>query len=170
VLSQVAADRAAVAVPARRRVDRLLATLHLDISATAGPDHTDRISRPGCEDKLDGRGLRLVPSFFHPRPHDIDVPGEPLMLVYRCGRARDPPGDDGLVALLGRTRAAVLARSPRAAPPPRSPAGRRLPRLGQRARHGCCARGGLTASGRVGGSVLHTLTPLGAALLRRGSR
>lgn len=62
---------------------------------------------------LDGRGLRLVPSYFcwH-RAVTFADPGLGPVLLYPLHRTRDPaprlPRDVSLGALLGRTRAAAL--------------------------------------------------------------
>ncbi|MEV0713587.1 winged helix-turn-helix domain-containing protein [Asanoa sp. NPDC050611] len=121
---------------------------------------------------LDGRGLLLVPSFFCARtPVTLVDPDLPPVLVYPVDRlgGLDQPPEPGrhhaLAALLGRTRARVLevvdggcstseiahrlAISPAAA-----------------SQHAAVLRNaGLLASRRDGNTMVHTLTPLGRAML-----
>ncbi|MFF1484206.1 ArsR/SmtB family transcription factor [Streptomyces sp. NPDC058319] len=120
---------------------------------------------------LGGRGLRLVPSWFCWRmPVSMADPDLPPVLVHpvehpltsAVGQCRRPAA---LAALLGRTRWQVLG------------ALRRPATTGELARlldvspasastHTKTLREArLVASHRVGGSTLHCLTPLGAALL-----
>ncbi|MEV1289027.1 winged helix-turn-helix domain-containing protein [Micromonospora sp. NPDC049679] len=131
---------------------------------------------------LDGRGLLLVPSFFCARtPVALVDPSLPPVLVYpvdRLGALASAPGEgetrppaggaDGqaaLAALLGRTRAAVLevvdggcstgevARRLHISPAAAS-------------QHATVLRNaGLLVSHRDRNTVLHTLTPLGRAML-----
>jgi DNA-binding transcriptional ArsR family regulator len=121
---------------------------------------------------LGGRGLRLVPSFFcSGRPVSLLDPELPPVVVYPI--AHDPwhpmaagTGPRSLSVLLGATRAAVLEAVGD---------GCTTTELSRRARvsaasasqHASVLRGaGLISTSRTGGSVLHTLTPLGTALLR----
>jgi DNA-binding transcriptional ArsR family regulator len=122
---------------------------------------------------LQGRGLRLVPTYFSwGTPVALANPDLPPILSYPLSRPTVPeealPGDAvPLRALLGGTRARVL----------RCVAdGLTTGELAQAAgvslsaasRHATVLRdAGLTTSQQVGPTVLHTLTPLGAALLRR---
>ncbi|HEX7744690.1 MAG TPA: helix-turn-helix domain-containing protein [Micromonosporaceae bacterium] len=132
---------------------------------------------------LDGRGLLLVPSFFCVRvPVALADPGLPPVLVYPVDRfgglasvpdPTAPPesssesGREALAALLGRTRAAVLeavgdgcstgavARRLHISPAAAS-------------QHATVLRNaGLLVSRRDRNTVLHTLTPLGRAVLNR---
>ncbi|WP_351236335.1 winged helix-turn-helix domain-containing protein [Streptomyces sp. NPDC002133] len=122
---------------------------------------------------LDGRGLVLVPSAFCWRiPITLIDPSLPPVLVYPLPRTQDWWSLEGstdpkaLSSLLGPTRAACLrlledgcttgelARRAGVAPPTAS-------------QHATALReAGLTTSTRQGNTVLHTLTPLGAALLQ----
>ncbi len=121
---------------------------------------------------LRGRGLHLVPSWFCWRtavaPADPDLPP---VLVHPVDHAVEGASTAGggraaaLSALLGPTRARALARL-------RDPAttGELAGRLGLSAgaasKHAKALReAGLVVSRRDGAGVLHTLTPLGAALL-----
>nr|MDT0657853.1 winged helix-turn-helix domain-containing protein [Micromonospora sp. DSM 115978] len=129
---------------------------------------------------LDGRGLLLVPSFFCARtPVALLDPTLPPVLVYpvdRLGGLAGTAGGPGqaaarhreaLGALLGRTRASVLevvgdgcstgevARKLRISPAAAS-------------QHATVLRNaGLLVSHRDRNTVLHTLTPLGRAMLNR---
>jgi len=126
---------------------------------------------------LAGRGLRLMPSAFCWRqPITLIDPDLPPVLVYPVRRTHhwwtDPTGDQGpkaLANLLGATRAACLqviedgcttgelARRVGIAQPTAS-------------QHATTLReAGLIATVRLSNTVLHTLTPLGAALLTENS-
>ncbi|MCF3131724.1 helix-turn-helix domain-containing protein [Streptomyces olivochromogenes] len=130
---------------------------------------------------LDGRGLLLIPSVFCWRtPVTLIDPSLPPVLVYPIGRG---PGwwagagqqdgaarRDGLEALLGRTRAAALR-----AVEDGCTTGELARRLGISAptasEHACVLReAGLIGSLRHRNTVLHALTPLGAALLSENPR
>jgi len=94
------------------------------------------------------------------------VPDAPAVLVYPANRdARPTHHERSLAALLGRTRAAVLATLV---------TGHTTTQLAQRvgislasaSEHAAVLReAGLVASRRTGGTMLHTLTPLGSRLL-----
>ncbi|MFJ3903557.1 ArsR/SmtB family transcription factor [Streptomyces sp. NPDC090025] len=122
---------------------------------------------------LDGRGLLLQPSFFcRGTPVVLRDPELPPVLVYPITHCEAPtvraPGLPSLAKLVGHTRSAVLdaigdggttselARR----------AGVSLASASQHA--GVLRDAGLVATLRTGNAVLHTLTPLGAALLGRG--
>ncbi|MGI5401114.1 ArsR/SmtB family transcription factor [Streptomyces sp. CA-135486] len=120
---------------------------------------------------LDGRGLRLVPSYFCWRePISFADPQLPPVLLYAlqhpaAGGTR--PSEETLAALLGRTRAAILCLTAEGATTSE------LARLtgispASASHHTTVLRdAGLVTSRRHGNTVLHTLTPTGAALLRR---
>ncbi|MFF0012673.1 ArsR/SmtB family transcription factor [Streptomyces sp. NPDC005374] len=123
--------------------------------------------------RLDGRGLLLQPSLFClRRPVTLAAPDLPPVLVYpiqpALGWARPPgrsaPGED-VAALIGRTRAAILEDVV---------TGRTTGELAQRlgisgaaaSQHtAVLRRAGLLLSVRRGRHVLHTVTPVGLALL-----
>ncbi|WP_405094448.1 winged helix-turn-helix domain-containing protein [Micromonospora sp. NBC_01412] len=126
---------------------------------------------------LDGRGLLLVPSFFCASiPVALLDPALPPVLVYpvdRLGGLAPAPGEGGvtgsgreaLAALLGRTRAAVLAATDEGCT-----TGEVARRLGispaAASQHATVLRNaGLLVSHRDRNTVLHTLTPLGRAIL-----
>ncbi|MCX4911576.1 helix-turn-helix transcriptional regulator [Streptomyces sp. NBC_00878] len=120
---------------------------------------------------LCGRGLLLIPSYFcWQKPVSFADPSLPPVLLYPLAPVAPEPqlrsAEASLPALLGRTRAAVLlavtygatnaeiARAVSVSPANAS-------------HHTTVLRdSGLIASHRHANTVLHTLTPLGAALLR----
>ncbi|MEV4655447.1 winged helix-turn-helix domain-containing protein [Micromonospora sp. NPDC049301] len=127
---------------------------------------------------LDGRGLLLVPSYFcAPTPVALLDPALPPVLVYRvdrlgalasadgAGPAVSGAGRDSLAALLGRTRAAVLEASDEGCTT--GEVARRLNISAAAAsQHATVLRNaGLLVSQRDRNTVLHTLTPLGRAML-----
>jgi DNA-binding transcriptional ArsR family regulator len=132
---------------------------------------------------LDGRGLLLVPSFFCARtPVALLDPELPPVLVYpvdRLGGLAPAPGEgaggptgtaperEALAALLGRTRAAVLEASDNGCTT--GEVARRLNISPAAAsQHATVLRNaGLLVSQRQRNTVLHTLTPLGRAMLNR---
>lgn len=123
---------------------------------------------------LAGRGLRLVPSYFCQRvPVALADPHLPPTLVYpvnhdyvwKYGLASRGSSERALIALLGSTRAAVLAAIDRGAT-----TSELAHKLGVSpsvvSRHTAVLRNaGLIMTHRQTLSVLHTLTPLGGALL-----
>ncbi|MFE6483221.1 ArsR/SmtB family transcription factor [Streptomyces sp. NPDC057757] len=120
---------------------------------------------------LGGRGLRLVPSYFCWRT-PIALADETLepVLIYPLHRARlptpVPPSEASLGALLGKTRAAALRTLAEGATT--SELARFLGVSPATATHHTTVLrdAGLITSQRTSNSVLHTLTPLGAAMLR----
>jgi DNA-binding transcriptional ArsR family regulator len=127
---------------------------------------------------LDGRGLLLVPSFFcASTPVALLDPALPPVLVYPVDRLGGlAPADgigaapssatrDSLAALLGRTRAAVLQASDEGCTT--GEVARQLNISPAAAsQHATVLRNaGLLVSHRERNSVLHTLTPLGRAML-----
>lgn len=124
---------------------------------------------------LNGRGLRLVPSYFCRRvPVAVADCDLPPTLVYpvnhdfagKCGTDADLTPDRALAALLGCTRSAVLTAISGGATTTEL-----ADRLGVAAssisRHTNVLReAGIVVTHRQGLSVLHTTTPLGTALLR----
>ncbi|WNF00869.1 winged helix-turn-helix domain-containing protein [Streptomyces luomodiensis] len=127
---------------------------------------------------LEGRGILILPSYFcWGAPTLLKDPGLPPVVVYPMAHDTAPcavPGADGAVpvrprsldALVGRTRARILT----------TVAGHGL--TTSELAHGVgvapatvshhatvLREAGLLSTRRIGGSVLHTLTPLGLALL-----
>jgi DNA-binding transcriptional ArsR family regulator len=120
---------------------------------------------------LEGRGLLLVPSYLSWRTPDfLRDPSLPPVLVYPVEpdlrvRSELRASGGGLPALIGQTRTSVLASIG---------AGRTTSELARRigvsaasiSQHtGVLRETGLIRSSRIGKAVLHTITPLGAALL-----
>jgi DNA-binding transcriptional ArsR family regulator len=119
---------------------------------------------------LEGRGLRLVPSYFCDRmPVALADPELPQVLVYpiaqqfKWGHATRPVR--ALDVLLGGTRSAVLQSILDGATT--TQLARRLDTsIASVSRHATALReAGLVASHRHGAAVLHSLTPLGEAIL-----
>ncbi|MEU6719169.1 winged helix-turn-helix domain-containing protein [Nonomuraea sp. NPDC046802] len=125
--------------------------------------------------RLDGRGLVLIPSYFcWGAPVALADPGLPQVLVYPIQRdrlpsaPRTPTAGTADARLLGPTRAAILRATVNGAT------------TGELARrHGISSSGvsqhtqilreaGLIVSRRSGANVIHTVTPLGTALLAGG--
>ncbi|MGW6495288.1 ArsR/SmtB family transcription factor [Nonomuraea angiospora] len=151
----------------RGGVDALLATLHPDCRWQPPTLH---IPIAGDYDlSLCGRGLLMIPSYFAPRPMVLYRPHAATVLVYPIFTTdRSTDQADVLGPLLGRTRAAVLAtlRDPATTT---SVAERVGISLGSASQHTTVLRNaGLISTTRTGGAVLHTLTPLGQALLHNG--
>ncbi|MCP3800773.1 winged helix-turn-helix domain-containing protein [Allokutzneria sp. A3M-2-11 16] len=126
---------------------------------------------------LDGRGLLLLPSFFcYQYPVSLMDPTLTPVLVYPVERDVKWIGDTSrkarsdteraLAALLGSTRAGVLDAV--AAGHTTSELARRMNiSPASASQHATVLRNaGLVTSRRYGSAVLHTLTPLGASLLR----
>ncbi|MGW5636394.1 DUF5937 family protein [Streptomyces sp. NPDC003832] len=120
---------------------------------------------------LRGRGLRLVPSHFNWHS-PIALADDALrpVLVYPLHHSRPPAvpaaSEATLAALLGRTRAAALRAV--AAGATTSELGRALGVSPATATHHSTVlrNANLISSRRLHNTVLHTLTPLGAAMLR----
>ena len=116
---------------------------------------------------LCGRGLLLLPSYFTVTPLVRYHPDEATVLLYPMHHPTEPASapHEALTSLLGRTRAAVLAglRSPATTT---ALAERTNISLAGASQHATVLRhAGLITTQRTGTTVLHTLTPLGHALL-----
>jgi DNA-binding transcriptional ArsR family regulator len=122
---------------------------------------------------LCGRGLVLMPSFFclgNPTSF-CDAELQPVLVYpiqHEIGWANGAPSPS-LVTLLGRTRATalqILASNPCTT----SELAKQLnSALATASQHSAVLRdGGLVSSQRIGQSVLHSITPLGLALLTGG--
>jgi DNA-binding transcriptional ArsR family regulator len=123
---------------------------------------------------LNGRGLRLVPSFFcRQAPIVLRDQSLPPVLVYPIDPDRvhpapaRPPSDGSLAALLGRTRAAILVATADGCTT--TELARRLDISPATASHHASVlrEAGLITTIRVGTSVLHTLHPKGDLLLNQ---
>ncbi|MET9804334.1 winged helix-turn-helix domain-containing protein [Streptomyces sp. NPDC006368] len=128
---------------------------------------------------LDGRGLLLQPSFFcRGTPVVYRDPGLPPVLVYpvthtdaqAAGEPCGPGGASSLGRLVGHTRSEVLRAIGHGGTTSELArrAGVSLASASQHA--GVLRDAGLVVTLRQGSSVLHTLTPLGAALLHGGAQ
>ncbi|MGP4009908.1 ArsR/SmtB family transcription factor [Streptomyces sp. 4N124] len=167
VQAAAAADRTLRAETLLRGgVDAMLATL---VPGWRWQSPTWHIPSP-CDPTdvhLGGHGLMLIPSYFARGPMYGRRCGEPWTLSYPL-HAGERPADvaDALGPLLGRTRAAVLAalQHPATTSETADRVGISLPSASQHA--AVLRNAGLIATTRTGIAVLHTLTPLGAALLR----
>ncbi|GHH66597.1 transcriptional regulator [Streptosporangium violaceochromogenes] len=168
IQTAAAADRTLRAeILLRGGVDALLATLHPDCHWQPPTLH---IPIDGDYDlPLCGHGLLLIPSYFAPRLMVMHRPDAASVLIYPISvEERSADQADVLGPLLGRTRAAVLAAL-RGASTTTSVAEQVGISLGSASQHATVLRNaGLVSSTRMGGAVLHTLTPLGQALLHGG--
>lgn len=172
VAATVDSDRGARArTLCRDGVDRLLDTYRPALRWEPPVLHVDY---PHDRDlRLQGRGLRLIPSHFcWRRPIALADPGLPPVLVLpvehatswapATTRSRHP---QALCTLLGRTRARILAALD--APATTGELARRLRVSAPSASEHVSAlrEANLARSRRDGGCVIHALTPLGTALL-----
>ncbi|MEW2631554.1 winged helix-turn-helix domain-containing protein [Streptomyces sp. NPDC048389] len=124
--------------------------------------------------RLDGRGLLLQPSFFcRGTPVVYRDTSLPPVLVYPVSHAGEHSAGDGggvsLGRLVGHTRSAVL-QAIRGGCTTSELARRAGVSLASASQHAAVLReAGLVVTLRHGNAVLHSLTPLGAALLRGGA-
>jgi DNA-binding transcriptional ArsR family regulator len=122
---------------------------------------------------LDGRGLRLVPSFFcRSAPVALADPELPPTVVYPIDHTShwEITGTKSLSDLIGHTRATVLHAVDVGATTTEL-ARRVVTSLASVSRHTTVLReAGLIETQRRGAAVLHTLTPLGASLLANDKR
>ncbi|MGW1654066.1 winged helix-turn-helix domain-containing protein [Streptomyces atratus] len=128
----------------------------------------------GRDIHLDGRGLCLIPSFFcHGNPVALGDPALPQVLVYPTARTEGPEsspvGADRrlkqLAGLLGRTRARVLTALQDSATTSEVARVLHISAASASEHVRALREAGLAHDNRVGGRVIHSLTPLGAALL-----
>ncbi|MCM2424587.1 helix-turn-helix domain-containing protein [Streptomyces sp. RKAG337] len=123
---------------------------------------------------LDGRGLLLLPSYFCRRaPTVLKDPGLPPVVVFpmsQDGVTTGEPtfaeaGDMALESLLGRTRALILGLAAGGSTTTELARGVGVS-AGTASYHaGVLRNSGLLTTRRIGSAVLHTLTPLGHAVL-----
>ena len=148
----------------------LFADLHPGVAW--GADHLDVVSDRDATIELEGRGLVLLPSAFQwARPATIELPPWQPTLIYPArGIATlwDEGNDagDGLVRLLGATRAAILGAL--AAPRSTADVARLLSISAAGASHHLTTLrdAGLATARREGRTVLYVRTPVGDALAR----
>jgi DNA-binding transcriptional ArsR family regulator len=153
----------------------LLSTLH-PMLTWQGSTLTLHGTHVAGECRLDGRGLRLVPSFFcHGAPTVLADPGLPPVLVYPIAhdliwlgdKALHRAGSTALATLLGSARARILTAAV---------AGCTTTELSRKAGvsvatasyHASILRGaGLIQTQRDGAGVRHTLTDVGVAIVNQ---
>jgi hypothetical protein len=150
-------------------LDLLLSTLHKSARWRAPVLEVDF---PVDQDlHLNGRGLRLIPSFFcHGMPTTYKNPGLSPVLVYSIdhqGPLNIAGRDLGaLSALLGETRSRVLETVARGDCNTSQLADRTSTSLATASQHASILRNaGLIASHKIGKSMVHVATELGLALL-----
>lgn len=119
---------------------------------------------------LDGRGLRLVPSYFcHRVPVALADPGLPPTLVYPVGQefrwCQAIRTGQALDALLGATRGAVLRSIAHGATTTQLARVLHVSVSSVSRQAAVLRDAGLVASHRHDQAVLHSLTPLGTAVL-----
>ncbi|WP_344592248.1 winged helix-turn-helix domain-containing protein [Actinomadura vinacea] len=160
-------------------VERLLSTLAVDIGWNSG---TLKLHYHGHRElRLDGRGMILAPSVFCGRESVVkESADEPPVLFFPASTefagpltVPDGPCDghpDALAALLGPTRAAALQGV--IGGTTTTELARRLGvTLSTASEHAKILReAGLIITGRMGRQVMHSITPLGAALFHNGER
>ncbi|ACU34341.1 putative transcriptional regulator, ArsR family [Actinosynnema mirum DSM 43827] len=118
--------------------------------------------------RLGGRGALLVPSYFcWGNPVALVDPALPPVIVYPVRHPANwtPDRSRSLGALLGRTRAAVLAALTGTATTTELAARLRLSPASASEHVGVLRDSGLVVSRREGRTVLHSLTPLAQSLL-----
>ncbi len=153
--------------------DQLLAGLHPAVLWRAPVLH---VAYPTDEDMyLDGRGLRLVPSYFcRGTPIKLRDASLSPVLVYPAsrgvgflGQRAASAGGDSLARLVGRTRAATLCTIAGSKDATGNEIARRLGiSPASASEHASVLRdAGLIHSLRVGNTIRHALTPLGMELL-----
>ncbi|MCF3134758.1 helix-turn-helix domain-containing protein [Streptomyces olivochromogenes] len=123
---------------------------------------------------LGGRGLLLVPSYFCWRiPVALSDPELPQVLVYPLHPVSAPEAvgnrsERPLAVLLGRTRANVLRSTATGATTGELARAAGISASAASQHTTALRDAGLISTRRNAASVLHTLTPLGASLLRMG--
>lgn len=121
--------------------------------------------------RLHGRGLVLLPTVFTDSSMLMLSPEGPAVLAYPAALDDPTPAPEaGLVALLGRTRAAILVAAELGGST--TELARRVGvSVASASQHaGVLRASGLIATRRTGPAVRHTLTPLGENLLRDDRR
>ncbi|MER6075350.1 winged helix-turn-helix domain-containing protein [Streptomyces sp. NPDC001817] len=123
---------------------------------------------------LAGRGITLLPSAsWAGRPLIGDYPHRPALLVYRAVTPltllEEPTTNDPVAALLGRTRAAILALLTRQRTTTEVARDLRISKSSASEHAKALRHAGLIVSQREGQAVWHTCTPLGLVLVSRNS-
>jgi hypothetical protein len=149
----------------------LLSTLHPDV--TWSPPVL-RVRFPIEQElHLNGRGLRLLPTFFaHGMPTTYKDPGRPPVLACSISHTSlhsDAEPGPSLAALLGPTRARVLTAIAIGRCNTSALAELTGTRLSTASQHASVLRSsGLIVSTRSGKSQIHEITPLGLGLIQAG--
>ncbi|MDX3503432.1 winged helix-turn-helix domain-containing protein [Streptomyces sp. ID03-2B] len=173
VFTRIAAERAACArVTVDTGVDGLLGGLAPGIRWRPPVLEIDYVVDRDLH--LDGRGLRLIPSYFCWRKPVVlaDSTLRAVLVYPLCDTwapAPERPSEVSLGALLGKTRAAALRTLAHGATT--TELAQRLGVSPATATHHTTVlrNAGLITTRRSRNTVLHTLTPVGAALLRTGT-
>jgi DNA-binding transcriptional ArsR family regulator len=139
----------------------------LEVDAwTTGDPRSDR------DVEIGGHGVALAPSpFAGPRPRLLIQPDKPALIVYQAAAApvliSQPPTDDPVDRLLGRTRAAVLRCVTQQGRHTTSTVASEVGiSASSSSEHLTVLRtAGLVSSQRTGGTVTHRATPLGRELI-----
>jgi DNA-binding transcriptional ArsR family regulator len=131
--------------------------------------------------KLDGRGLVIVPSIFQSSPATVlsgsKSADRPPILIFsappapsaslRIWRRKEPQeGEEALGFLLGRTRAAVLCTLHESCTTTELAERVHISNAGASQHTTILREAGLITSRRARNKVVHTVTPLGIALIR----
>jgi DNA-binding transcriptional ArsR family regulator len=158
-------------------VEQLLETLHPKL--TWRPPVLEVPGGPDVDLRLDGRGLLLYPSVFLANRPAVAIGAEPESglpaLVFAIpGDATlwDEPGDGGraLGALVGQTRASVLRALTVTRTTSQLAEQLGISLAGASQHTAVLRQTGLITTRRMRNTVLHTVTPLGIALLGRKQR
>jgi DNA-binding transcriptional ArsR family regulator len=160
------ADRAArTRTLAEGGVGRLLGTLHATVRWS---EPTLEIGSGTGDHHLGGLGLDVVPAIFGRDPL-VHVPADgPPLLIHPAAwpdAVVGPTVADGLAHLIGQTRAGVLSAAADGCTTTELARRLRISPAGASQHATVLRRAGLILSTRKGNAMLHTLTPLGAALL-----
>jgi DNA-binding transcriptional ArsR family regulator len=175
VLDEDVAYRAATLTKAG--VEGLFESLHEKVTLDSDALRLDTPHR--SDRRLSGRGLLLVPSVFAWPYVIFDVRSEhPSSLTYPArgvgnlwtNRTPPPADEDALAALLGRSRAAILANLgvPRSTTALAVKVGQSPPAVSQHLT--VLRRSGLVVSWRSGRSMLSRRTPLGTSVIEASGR
>jgi DNA-binding transcriptional ArsR family regulator len=157
-------------------VERLLATLHPKVAWR--PPVLEVPGGPDSDVFLDGRGLLLCPSLFLANRPGVLIGSEretglPALAFAappdpaHASALWDEPGDSGqaLAALVGQTRAAVLRALTATQTTTQLAAQLGISLAGASQHTAVLRQTGLITTRRLRNTVLHTVTPLGMALL-----
>ncbi|WP_433167116.1 ArsR/SmtB family transcription factor [Kribbella sp. CA-247076] len=168
ITAAVHADRAARGTTlVDQGIDQVLRTLSPHLRWEASSLSYECPGGNDVELEACGRGLVLVPSYLAPVPSFQNSPGGPVRIRYPIDRLPvELTTERPLADLLGRRRAEVLAHVRGGRSTSQIANGLAIS-LGSASQHTKVLRAaGLISTHRAGSAVRHTLTPLGASLLR----